>query len=94
MPIYEYRCKKCEHRFELMRRLSERTKRAKCTNCGSTATKPAISMFAHVSGSSPDAYAGDGEAEDFMGGMGGMEGMPDMGGMDDFGGGMGDDFDF
>ena len=81
MPIYEYRCKKCEQRFELMRRLADRTKRAKCEHCGSTATAPAIPAFALVTGVSPDAGAGDGEPEDFGGGM------------DDFGGGM-DDFDF
>ena len=80
MPIYEYRCKKCEQRFELMRRLADRTKRAKCEHCGSTATALAISAFALVTGVSPNAGAGDGEPEDY-------------GDMDDFGGGM-DDFDF
>jgi putative FmdB family regulatory protein len=83
MPIYEYRCKKCEKRFELMRRLAERDKQAKCSNCGSRATTRILMQpFATVSNASPDIMSGEGEPEDFMGG-------------DDFGGlGMDDDFDF
>ncbi len=84
MPIYEYRCKKCEQRFELLRRLADRNKRPKCSNCGSRATaRILLQPFATVSNASPDIGAGEGEPGDFMGG-------------DDFGdmGGLPDDFDF
>ena len=85
MPIYEYRCKKCEQRFELMRRLADRTKRAKCEHCGSTATALAISAFAIVGSSDFSSDRGDFGDLDGMGDedeMGGMPGMPDMGGGD------------
>jgi putative FmdB family regulatory protein len=33
MPTYDYRCKACDHRFELFQTMSEREKR-KCPECG------------------------------------------------------------
>ena len=33
MPIYEYQCKKCGHRFEKMQRISDAPVR-KCPECG------------------------------------------------------------
>ena len=81
MPIYEYRCKKCDTRFELMRRLAQRDKAATCSNCGSRATaRVEIQRFAVATGAAPDIMGGDGDPEDF--------GMGD----DDFD--MDDDFDF
>ena len=79
MPIYEYRCKKCEQRFELLRRLADRDKRPKCGDCGSRATaRILLQPFATVSNASPDIM-GEGEPEDFMGGgeFGDMGGLPD-----------------
>ena len=84
MPIYEYRCKKCEERFELMRRLADRDKKKACPACKSRATERIpFQMFATVSNASPDIGMGEGDPEDFMAGM-----------VDDDFGGMGDDFDF
>lgn len=34
MPFYEYSCKKCGTRFDLMRRLAERDDPAVCPSCG------------------------------------------------------------
>ena len=36
MPFYDYKCSKCEHRFEEFLKISERKKpeRAKCPACG------------------------------------------------------------
>ena len=68
MALYEYRCKKCEQRFELMRRVADRDKSATCPECGSRATaRQKFQAFALRSGASPDAAAGEGawrEAED------------------------------
>ncbi len=33
MPLYEYKCKKCNHRFEKIRKFSDRPFR-KCPECG------------------------------------------------------------
>lgn len=38
MPIYEYQCTDCGHRFEVMQRLSEEPI-ATCTECGSPVEK-------------------------------------------------------
>ena len=39
MPIYEYRCPKCEIDFELMRPMSEMSKPAPCPQCGTEAER-------------------------------------------------------
>lgn len=33
MPMYEYRCKKCEHKFEKLLRHSEREEPQACPKC-------------------------------------------------------------
>ncbi len=45
MPIYEFKCAKCEHLFEVMGSYREREKPHKCPKCGSTRVKQAISLF-------------------------------------------------
>ncbi|MCE5314645.1 MAG: zinc ribbon domain-containing protein [Armatimonadota bacterium] len=52
MPIYEFKCKACEGRFELLISLS-RVNEAMCPVCGSNDVKRLMSTFAaHVSGHS------------------------------------------
>ncbi|MBM3141031.1 MAG: zinc ribbon domain-containing protein [Chloroflexi bacterium] len=71
MAIYEYRCKQCENRFDLMRRVAERDKPAVCPACGSRRTARAVvQAFAVMSGAKPDAAGGEGESEDFLDGHG------------------------
>ncbi|PKN77979.1 MAG: zinc ribbon domain-containing protein [Chloroflexi bacterium HGW-Chloroflexi-9] len=78
MPIYEYRCKKCSKKFDLLRRLAARDDAAKCPHCNAAgATRVQFQRVAVIGGASPDIM-GDTEPEDFYGGD------------DDFGG---DDFD-
>ena len=45
MPLYEYRCKECSHRFESYRRLSDAGKEETCPACGGGAEKMRISLF-------------------------------------------------
>ncbi len=45
MPIYEYRCRKCGHEFELMRRITQMDAQAPCPSCRSKATGRKVSMF-------------------------------------------------
>jgi putative FmdB family regulatory protein len=83
VPIYEYHCKKCQHRFDLMRRLADRDNAATCPECKSRrTTRSTVTAFAVLSGASPNAGLGEGEPEDFMDDGHGH-------GLD-----MGDDFDF
>ena len=86
MPIYEYRCKKCNTEFEQRRSYDDIDKRSTCVKCGSRAVARKVSMsFAIVgsAGAGGDFDLGDMEG---MGGMPpGMDDMGGMGGMDDFG---------
>jgi putative FmdB family regulatory protein len=45
MPVYEFRCTKCEHVFEVMGSYAEREKAQTCPRCSSTEVKQAISLF-------------------------------------------------
>jgi putative FmdB family regulatory protein len=46
VPIYEYRCQKCDTKFEkLVRTMSDDQKPA-CPSCGSKQTQKSLSMFA------------------------------------------------
>lgn len=42
MPMYEYACRKCEHRFE---RFVQGRQRPKCPECGSTKLEQQITTF-------------------------------------------------
>ncbi len=45
MPIYEYRCTKCEHRFDELVR-SDRAQKPACPECASKSTERLMSVFA------------------------------------------------
>ncbi|MEX1023011.1 MAG: zinc ribbon domain-containing protein [Dehalococcoidia bacterium] len=78
MAIYEYACKKCGEKFELMRRVAARDDAAPCPKCRAKKTgRVEIQRVAMLTGARPDAMAGEGEAEDFLDG-----GDDDFGGMD------------
>lgn len=49
MPVYEYRCPKCDTDFELMRRINEMNEPALCPQCGSK-TERLVSVFASKAG--------------------------------------------
>jgi putative FmdB family regulatory protein len=48
MPIYEYLCESCEHRFQAMRSMSDRTSPLHCESCGSDRTMLSFSVPARV----------------------------------------------
>lgn len=78
MPIYEYGCKKCGNKFELIRRLGARDDAAPCPQCKSkTPKRIEMQRVAVPRGTRPNAAEGEGEAEDFL------DGGDDFG-MDDF----------
>ncbi len=46
MPIYEYTCTKCRHRFTEQRAISEEDRRLPpCPKCGSRDVEPVLSTF-------------------------------------------------
>lgn len=74
MPIYEYECEKCHHRFEQLKAKMVRNSTEKCPECGGVA-KQQLSTFGVGSGR-PDtpcgsASAGCGRAKSCGGGGGG-----------------------
>ena len=44
MPMYEYRCQKCEKDFEVLVKFSESEKEQPCPDCKSEETKKKISQ--------------------------------------------------
>lgn len=62
MPLYEYRCRDCGHRFEAMRRMSERTDPLPCPDCGREAAGLALSTSAFLGGSGGGGGGGAGAA--------------------------------
>jgi putative FmdB family regulatory protein len=49
MPIYEYQCKKCKHRFEKIQKRSDRAIK-KCPLCGGAVEKLLAAPAAHFKG--------------------------------------------
>ncbi|GFP20916.1 hypothetical protein HKBW3S43_00387 [Candidatus Hakubella thermalkaliphila] len=45
MPIYEYRCKKCQNKFEELVGLGTRVEDMVCPGCGSSSVERAFSVF-------------------------------------------------
>jgi putative FmdB family regulatory protein len=50
MPIYEYRCRKCEEHLEVVQRFSDRPL-SKCKSCGGPLTKLISQSSFHLKGS-------------------------------------------
>ena len=51
MPIYEYECKDCGNRFEMLRSIKDADIPIPCKSCQSSQTKRTISVFFAQSGS-------------------------------------------
>lgn len=46
MPLYEYRCTSCGHRFELLQRLGEGSEGVECPRWGESKAERQLSTFA------------------------------------------------
>ncbi len=54
MPLYEYKCETCGHRFEVLQRMGASSQGVSCPQCGGFEVKRLVSTFASsVSGSAP-----------------------------------------
>lgn len=51
MPIYEYICKACGRRFEMLRSIKDADSPIACKSCQSSQTQRALSVFYAQSGS-------------------------------------------
>jgi putative FmdB family regulatory protein len=58
MPIYEYECTNCGHKFELRRRLADSDSEVGCPNCGASQARRVLSLFATSSRGSSCAPTG------------------------------------
>ena len=52
MPVYEYECKECGHKFELQQTIAERNNPQKCPECSAANAKRSLGGFsvAHYKG--------------------------------------------
>jgi len=50
MPLYEYRCNDCDHRFEILQRMGEGADGLACPSCGKPRLEKQFSTFAASSG--------------------------------------------
>ena len=55
MPIYEYKCKYCNHIFDAFQRLGEDGSNLECPECSTAKPDKLISSFASAGG---DSYSG------------------------------------
>jgi len=69
MPLYEYRCTSCEHRFETLQRMGEGAESLRCPECGTPEPSRLFSTFAAGSG------GGSGKAVSAGAGCGGGSGF-------------------
>lgn len=52
MPLYEYRCRECGHRFEILQRLGQGADGLECPQCGAPGVEKQFSTFAATGGDS------------------------------------------
>ena len=45
MPLYEYRCRECGHRFEILQRMGEGADGLVCAECGEPHLEKLLSSF-------------------------------------------------
>ncbi|MBI1848980.1 MAG: zinc ribbon domain-containing protein [Planctomycetes bacterium] len=60
MPIYEYRCARCSHRFDFLHRSSRAPAPRECPKCGAKKPSRIFSTFGVTSGASPGASPANG----------------------------------
>ena len=68
MPLYEYRCEECDHRFEILQRLGDGADGLSCPSCGVERLARQFSTFA--------AAANQGSMAEPAAGVGCCQGTP------------------
>lgn len=57
MPIYEYRCRECGNRFEILQRLGQGAEGLTCPKCGASQLEKQYSTFASAGGAAQGGSA-------------------------------------
>ena len=55
MPIYEYKCRKCDAKFEKLRGMFDSDEEIECPECGEKSPERILSLFGSTSGGSSGA---------------------------------------
>ena len=58
MPIYEYKCKKCGNKFELLQKMNESNKNITCPECGASQAEKLFSTFSSSSDTGSSCASG------------------------------------
>ena len=69
MPIYEYRCEDCGHRFDAIRPVQEREVPCTCPRCASTRSRVLFSASFRLVHGAPGRGAGSAVADGDTGGQ-------------------------
>ncbi len=62
MPLYEYSCRACGHRFEVLQRMGEDGEGLRCPSCAAAGADRQLSTFAGRSSGSTSTAAASGAA--------------------------------
>lgn len=60
MPLYEYRCPQCGHRFEILQRMGEGAEGLSCPRCGAGKVEKQFSTFASTSSGESSGFSSGG----------------------------------
>jgi putative FmdB family regulatory protein len=60
MPLYEYRCRECGNRFEVLQRLGQGAESLTCPRCGAQQLDKQYSTFASAGGTAQGGSAAGG----------------------------------
>jgi putative FmdB family regulatory protein len=58
MPIYEYRCRKCSTKFEMLQRMGSTNEGVNCPNCGASKPIKQFSVFMSSGASRSECESG------------------------------------
>ncbi len=60
MPIYEYRCNKCDHKFEIFQSIGASNESLNCPSCNEPKPDRLFSVFGSAGGGSDAAFSSSG----------------------------------
>lgn len=60
MPIYEYRCKACDHVFEMLRGINDKDEEIICPACRRRGVEKLLSLFSSSGAASEGSSCGPG----------------------------------